>query len=76
MNNRKMTMTKSFIGTIIGVVLFACNNNEPKTTESSPNLTNVQNVNGNLPDTSSSISLDNKQAVDSLSVSDSLKNKH
>jgi hypothetical protein len=75
MNNRKMKMTKTLIGTLLCGVLFACDN-EPKTTESSPNLTNVQNVNGNLPDTSSGISLENKQAVDSLSVSDSLKNKH
>lgn len=59
---------------LIMVTLFACNN-EPETTESSPNLTNVQNVNGNIPDTSSSITLDNKQAEDSLSIADSSKKK-
>ena len=55
--------------------LFAACNDEPETTESSPNLTNVQNVNGNMPDTSSSIALDNKQATDSLSIDSSDKKK-
>ena len=59
---------------LTAVTLLACNN-EPETTESSPNLTNVQNVNGNMPDTSSSITLDNKQATDSLSIIDSSKKK-
>jgi hypothetical protein len=68
-------MAKLLIGVLLTGILLSCNNNDPKTTESSPNLTNVQNVNGNIPDTTSSISLENRQTVDSLPVSDSLKNK-
>ena len=64
-------MKKQWIGLILVIALGACNN-EPETTESSPNLTNVQNVNGNMPDTSSSISLDSKNTEDSLVVKDSL----
>ena len=67
-------MIKFLIGVLITGILMSCKNKTTTTTtESSPNLTNVQNVNGNIPDTSSSISLDNRQTVDSLSVSDSIK---
>jgi hypothetical protein len=67
-------MKKYWLALFTVITLFACNN-EPETTESSPNLTNVQNVNGNMPDTSSSITLDNKQATDSLSIADSSNKK-
>ncbi len=60
-------MKKHWIGAVCFIILLSCSN-EPKTTESSPNLTNVQNVNGNMPDTSSSISLDNKKTEDSIKV--------
>ncbi|HYH14450.1 MAG TPA: hypothetical protein VD794_04480 [Flavisolibacter sp.] len=66
-------MKKSLVGIAIIMVFLSCSN-EPTTTESSPNLTNVQNVNGNMPDTSSSIALDNKKTEDSIKV-DSLRNK-
>lgn len=70
-----MIMVKLLIGILISGILLSCNTNEPKTTESSPHLTNVQNVNGNIPDTTSGISLENRQTVDSLSVPDSVKSK-
>lgn len=66
-------MKKPWMGIALIIVIVSCSD-EPKNTESSPNLTNVQNVNGNMPDTSSSIVLDNKRSVDSLSA-DSLNKK-
>lgn len=46
--------------------LFACSDNKSNTNsgDSGPNTTNVQNVNGNQPDTSTGITLDNKQSTD------------
>jgi hypothetical protein len=66
-------MKKPWMGIAIVMVLVSCSN-EPKNTESSPNLTNVQNVNGNMPDTSSSVVLENKRSVDSLTA-DSLNKR-
>ena len=72
-------MKKKWIGFVILVVLFACNNNNDKTkdVESAPNLTNVENVNGNVPDTNNSIVLDNKQTTsrDSLTTADTINRK-
>jgi hypothetical protein len=63
-------MKKLWIGIVTVLAITSCNDGT-ENTESSPNLTNVQNVNGNMPDTSSSISLDNKQTDDSLTIKDS-----
>ncbi|WP_148661104.1 hypothetical protein [Flavisolibacter tropicus] len=70
-------MTKYLIGVLMTGILLSCKNKNTTTTttESSPNLTNVENVNGNIPDTTNSISLENRQTVDSLSLADSLKNR-
>ena len=64
-------MKKAWIGIIAAIAFTACNDGS-ETTESSPNVTNVQNVNGNMPDTTSSITLDTKQTDDSLSIKDSV----
>lgn len=67
-------MKINWIGLAITVVLFACNENDgTKDVEAAPNLTNVENVNGNIPDTNNSIILDNRQTTnpDSLSITDS-----
>lgn len=47
----------------ITVVMLACKD-KTATPESSPNLTNVQNVNGNQPDTTSGIELDSRKSAD------------
>ena len=53
--------------------LTACGNNDKMTTETDPGVTNVQNVNGNMPDTNGSITLDNNTLTqDSSRVVDTL----
>ena len=64
-------MKKKFFGLLCVVFLFACNNDKANTNsntnsgESGPSTTNVQNVNGNRPDTLNGIVLDNRQSADS-----------
>lgn len=57
--------------------IFACNNssNTSTTPDSStaPTTTNVENVNGNVPDSNSGMTLNQSLPVDSSKVKDSLK---
>lgn len=59
-------MKKTFFVMASAACFAACGNDKPNTNagESGPNTTNVQNVNGNQPDTSTGITLDNKQSTD------------
>ena len=51
----------------------ACGNKtEPSTTEETPKPANVENVNGNIPDTTNSVTLNNPMPVDSSKLKDSL----
>ena len=63
-------MKKLFLGLLFAAFISACGNNKADTTntnsgESGPSTTNVQNVNGNRPDTLNGIVLDNRQSTDS-----------
>jgi hypothetical protein len=60
-------MKKILFGCLCAVALAACGNNKSNTNsgESGPGTTNVQNVNGNQPDTSTGIRLNGQQPVDS-----------
>ncbi|HEU4472131.1 MAG TPA: hypothetical protein VFR58_13660 [Flavisolibacter sp.] len=51
---------------VLLLLLTACGNDKSEG-NSGPGMTNIQNVNGNMPDTSSSINLDNGPAQDSSS---------
>ncbi len=59
-------MKKYFFGLFSLAFLVACGDHKANTNtgDSGPNSTNVQNVNGNQPDTSSGITLSNKQSTD------------
>jgi PBP1b-binding outer membrane lipoprotein LpoB len=64
--------------TLILFFLASCGNNTATTTTTqdsaaTPNPTNVQNVNGNMPDTSGSMTLNNDLPKDSSHVKDSLR---
>ena len=56
-----------FLGAALALVLGACSNNTKgtHTGESGPNMTNVENVNGNIPDTSSGAVLNKAPSQDS-----------
>jgi hypothetical protein len=58
-------MKKILLCLSLPLVLAACNEDasNKEAVESSPNTTNVQNVNGNMPDTTTGISLDNNQSA-------------
>lgn len=60
-------MKRFFFAAFALVFFFACGNNKSNTNsgDSGPGTTNVQNVNGNQPDTTSGITLNGKQPVDS-----------
>jgi len=63
--NKPGKMKKLCCSLLVIAVMCACNNNEsPEPGSSGPSTTNVQNVNGNQPDTSTGITLDNKQSGD------------
>jgi hypothetical protein len=71
--NKPGEMKKLSCLLVVMAVLAACNSHEsPKSGSPGPSTTNVQNVNGNQPDTSTGITLDNRQAGDSTNK-DSLK---
>jgi hypothetical protein len=59
---------KKLFGFFLLVVLFsACTNDStPAKEETTPSNTNVQNVNGNMPDTSGSVNLNAPLPVDSV----------
>ena len=54
---------------IIGMA--ACNSeSETKTEESAPNVPAIQNVNGNIPDTTNTINLNGPTSIDSSRIKD------
>ncbi|HVF80507.1 MAG TPA: hypothetical protein VM884_01160 [Flavisolibacter sp.] len=61
---------KKLLGLTIISVLFAACNDKTATPESAPNSTNVQNVNGNQPDTTTGITLDSRQSSDTSKIRD------
>jgi hypothetical protein len=66
---KNKTMKRFFSGLLCAAFLFACNNDKAGTNtnsgESGPSTTNVQNVNGNRPDTLNGITLDTRSSTDS-----------
>lgn len=70
-------MKTLFFLLIIFNLLPACNNSSNTTTTSidsttAPNTTNIENVNGNVPDTTSGMTLNQPLPVDSSKVKDSI----
>ncbi|MDB5205056.1 MAG: hypothetical protein JWR72_131 [Flavisolibacter sp.] len=55
---------------VISILFTACNNDKTATPESAPTTTNVQNVNGNQPDTTQGITLDSRQTSDTSKIRD------
>jgi hypothetical protein len=56
--------------------IFACNNSSDSSTSkdsTTTNQTNVENVNGNVPDSTSGINLNHSLPIDSSRMKDSLK---
>lgn len=63
---------------LIGGSILACNNNADSSTTSTdsgnaPSSTNVENVNGNVPDTASGMTLNQSMPVDSSNLKDTTK---
>jgi hypothetical protein len=63
---------------IIGNLILACNNSADTSTTSTdsgtaPNSSNVGNVNGNVPDTTSGMTLNQSLPIDSSNLKDSGK---
>ena len=57
----------------VSLFFVGCGNDATTTTtDSGPGTTNVQNVNGNQPDTSSGITLDTRSHTDTIHKKDSL----
>jgi hypothetical protein len=64
-------MKKIFV-LFLGISLMqACNNSSETTTEATPNPANTENVNGNVPDSTSSTNLNQELPKDSSRVKDS-----
>ncbi len=71
-------MKKKFLLPVAAVAvsfLASCSNNTKgtHTGESGPNVTNMENVNGNVPDTSTGSTLNKKPGLDSTHVRDTAK---
>ena len=60
---------KKLIFILFVLPIFSCNSDKKKDAPASENLQGVQNVNGNIPDTTNAINIDGKK--DSASVKDS-----
>jgi hypothetical protein len=63
---------------MVGSLIVACNNSADTSTTSTdsgtaPNSTNVENVNGNIPDSASGMTLNQSLPVDSSKLKDSGK---
>lgn len=58
---------------LLAILLSCSNGDKSSTTESAPNTPNIQNVNGDVPDTSSSVTLNHTMAQDSSYAKDSTK---
>lgn len=69
-------MKKRFLLPAAALLFLAACSNHTKGThtgESGPNVTNMENVNGNVPDTSTGSTLNKKPGIDSTHVLDSTK---
>jgi hypothetical protein len=66
-------MKKLFAFLFSLALLQACNNSSEAAQTEVPNPANVENVNGNIPDSTNSINLNQGLPVDSSKVKDSLK---
>jgi hypothetical protein len=63
---------KSIVVLFFVVFLFACNNETKSPGGEAPNTTNVENVDGSIPDTSNSATLNRPMEKDSSKVRDSV----
>jgi hypothetical protein len=71
-------MKKLFFIFVIAQFILACNNSSESSTTSTdsttaPSPTNVDNVNGNVPDTTSGMTLNRSLPVDSSNLKDSTR---
>jgi hypothetical protein len=69
-------MKKLFSIIVLCNFIFACNNSSDSSTSkdsTTTNQTNVENVNGNVPDSTSGINLNHSLPIDSSRMKDSLK---
>ena len=66
---------KKMVIAAFSLLIFGCNSNDKKTTEDtkSTNEVGVQNVNGNLPDTTNAINLSTQKKDTTMNPKDSLK---
>jgi PBP1b-binding outer membrane lipoprotein LpoB len=65
---------KKLFSVLLGMALLqSCNNSSETDAKASPNPSNVENVNGNIPDSTNSINLNQSLPVDSSRLKDSLK---
>ncbi len=64
-------MKNIFFVALVSIAFAACND-KTTTPESAPNTTNVQNVNGNQPDTTMGITLDSRQTTDTSKIKDTV----
>ena len=63
-------MKNLFVFFLMAVLFSACTNDStPAKDEATPNTTNVQNVNGNVPDTSGGVNMNTQLPVDSVNDS-------
>jgi hypothetical protein len=67
-----MNMKKLLIVSMMAMLMTACGNGKSNT-DSAPNTTNVENVNGNIPDTTNSVSLESRTSQDTLKTGDSVR---
>ena len=65
-------MKNIFLVALVSFVFAACNDDKTATPESAPTTTNVQNVNGNQPDTTTGITLDSRQTTDTSKIKDTV----
>jgi len=66
-------MKKLFAFLLCASFLAACNNSTDTDKAASPNPASVENVNGNVPDSSNTMTLNQSLPIDSSRVKDSLK---
>lgn len=64
---------KKVLALVILISAISCNSKEEKTDDASQNQPGIENVNGNLPDTTNSINLDNNKTDSATVVKDSTK---
>lgn len=71
-------MKKLLSGLVIMAILIACSNssgNKAATDTTSPNTPALDNVNGNVPETTNTTNLNQPLPIDSSKVKDSMKKK-